>query len=242
VGLLGDRLKSLLGGPRSSAEAGLSAHGRAAPGLAARPGRGEVRLSTRPVATETRQSRGLDQFFGSYRDQTGLSILDLGGAHQENINFITSLGHKFYSEDFLRIFEETFGEDIADQSNPGRIDYFLRRSLDYADEQFDGVLAWDALEYMEPALLAATAERLWRILKPKGYLLAIFHPAERKQTVPCYNFRIQDPRTLQVGRHGERAAAQTLFNNRSVEKLFQKFESVKFFLARDSLREVIVRR
>ena len=191
---------------------------------------------------ETRPSRGLDQFFGSFRDQTGLSILDLGGAHQENINFITSLGHKFYSEDFLRIFQETFGEDIADQSNPGRIDYFLRRSLEYPDEQFDGVLAWDALEYMEPALLVATADRLLRILKPKGYLLAIFHSAERKQMVPCYSFRIQDLRTLQVSRQGQRNASQQLFNNRSLEKLFQKFESVKFFLARDSLREVIARK
>lgn len=233
MGLLSERLKGFLRGGRSVAE-GPPAHGGSALPFFSRPDRGEV--------LETRPSRGLDQFFGSFRDQTGLSILDLGGAHQENINFITSLGHKFYSEDFLRIFRETFGEDIADQSNSGRIDYFLRRSLEYPDEQFDGVLAWDALEYMEPALLAATADRLLRILKPKGYLLAIFHSAERKQTVPCYSFRIQDLRTLQVSRHGQRNASQQLFNNRSLEKLFQKFESVKFFLARDSLREVIARK
>jgi len=231
---LGDRLKGFLGGSGSSAEAGPPAKGGGVPPFVSRPGRAE--------ALEMRQSRGLDQFFGSFRDQTGLSILDLSGAHQENINFITNLGHKFYSEDFLRIFQETFGEDIADQANPGRIDYFLRRSLEYPDEHFDGVLAWDALEYMEPALLLATADRLWRILKPKGYLMAIFHSAERKQTAPCYSFRIQDPRTLQAIRQGERAASQQLFNNRSLEKLFQKFESVKFFLARDSLREVIVRK
>jgi hypothetical protein len=234
VGLLSERLKTFLRGPRSSAEPGPPANGGKVPGFVLRPGQG--------AAPDTRQSRGLDQFFSSFRDQTGLSILDLGGAHQENINFITSLGHKFYSEDFLRIFQETFGEDTADQSNPGRIHYFLRRSLEYADEQFDGVLAWDALELMEPALLAATADRLLRILKPKGYLLAIFHSADRKQMVPYYTFRIQDLRTLRVSRHGERAAAQQLFNNRSLEKLFQKFESVKFFLARDSLREVIVRK
>ena len=201
--------------------------------LVARPPRGEVE--------ETRISRGLDQFFGSFRDQSGLSILDLGGACQENVNFITTLGHKFYSEDFLRIFEETF-DDIADQSNSRRIDSFLRRSLEYPDEQFDGVLAWDALEYMEPALLAATVDRLLRILKPKGYLLTMFHSSERKAMVSCYTFRIQDPRTLQVTQHGERAAAQRLFNSSSLEKLFQKFESVKFFLARDNLREVIVRK
>jgi len=242
VGLSIERLKGLLRGPRASVEAGSPPANAGAPGWVSKPGGVEVRLEARLEAVDTRPSRGLDQFFGSFRDQTGLSMLDLGGARQENVNFITNLGHKFYSEDFLRIFQETFGEDIADQSNPGRIDYFLRRSLDYADEQFDGVLAWDALEYMEPALLAATAERLLRILKPKGYLLAIFHSAERKQMAPCYSFRIQNARTLQAIRHGERAASQQLFNNRSLEKLFQKFESVKFFLARDSLREVIVRK
>jgi len=231
---LNERLKTFLHGPGSSAEAGPPANGGKVPPFGSRPGRGEM--------VETRQSRGLDQFFSSFRDQTGLSILDLGGACQENINFITSLGHKFYSEDFLRIFQETFGEEIADQSNPGRIDYFLRLSLEYPDEQFDGVLAWDALEYMEPALLLATADRLLRILKPKGYLLAFFRSAERKQMVPCCTFRIQDLRTLEVRRHGERAASQQLFNNRGLEKLFQRFESVKFFLARDSLREVIVRK
>lgn len=234
MGLLGDRLKSFLRGPRSSAEPGSPANGGGAPYFAAGLSRGE--------AVETRHSRGLDQFFGSFRDQTGLSILDLGGAHQENINFITSLGHKFYSEDFLRIFQETFGEGIADQSNSGRIDYFLRRSLEYPDGHFDGVLAWDTLEYMEPPLLLATADRLWRIVKPKGYLLAHFHSAERKQTVPCYNFRIQDVRTLRVSRYGERPASRQSFNNRRLEKLFQKYESVKLFLARDSLREVIVRK
>jgi len=232
--LLSDRLRGFLRGSRAAAEPGRPVTAASAPPSLFKPERGEV--------WETRASRGLDQFFGSFRDQTGLSILDLGGAHQENINFITSLGHKFYSEDFLRIFHETFGEDVADQSNPGRIEYFLRRSLDYPDDHFEGVLAWDVLEYMEPALLVATADRLFRILKSKGYLLAIFQSAERKQTAPCYSFRIQDLRTLQAIRHGERAASQQLFNNRSLEKLFHKFESVKFFLARDSLREVIARK
>ncbi|MFN7996685.1 MAG: class I SAM-dependent methyltransferase [Bryobacteraceae bacterium] len=190
---------------------------------------------------QARASRGLEQFFGFFRDQSGLSILDLGGAFQENINFITSQGHKFYSEDFLRIFQETFGGDRADQSNQSRIDFFLKLSLDYADEQFDGVLAWDVLEYMEPPLLAATVDRLMQILKPKGYLLAFFHSADRLEPVPCYTFRIQDLRTLDVGQYGRRDSYH-LFNNRSLEKLFQKFESIKFFLTRERLREVIARK
>jgi hypothetical protein len=33
-----------------------------------------------------------------------------------------------------------------------------------------------------------------------------------------------------------------LFNNRAIEKLFREAQSLKFFLTRDHLREVIVRR
>src|SRR5689334_8330103 len=123
---------------------------------------GEEVVSTRP-------SRGLEEFFSYIRDQSGLTILDLGGATQQNVSFITNLGHRLYSEDFLQILNETFGlDDTVDQSNPGRIDYFLRQSLDYPEGHFDGVLIWDALEYLAPALLTAVVERLHTIVRPKS--------------------------------------------------------------------------
>jgi hypothetical protein len=194
-----------------------------------------------PAAVSTRPSRGLDQFFGYIRGQSGLTILDLGGATQQNVNFITNLGHRLYSEDFLQILNETFGlDDTVDQSNPGRIDYFLRQALDYPEGQFDGVLLWDVLEYLTPALLAAVVERLHLIVRPKSYLLAFFHSDDKLEAVPLYTFRIQDINSLQVAQQGMRRPTQ-LFNNRSLEKLFGRFESVKFFLAKDRLREVIVK-
>lgn len=235
-GTLGERIRSFFRGPRALT-AGVPAP-RSAPAAA----RGTSHKTGEKESVVTRQSRGLEQFFTYIRDQAGLTILDLGGASQANINFITSLGHRLYSVDFLRSMEESFGnEDLADQSNPGRIDYFLRQNLDYPDETFDGVLVWDTLEHMAPALLAATVERLVRITRPKSYLLAFFHADERLAKVPNYTFRIQDFNVLQVGQQGSRTPAQ-LFNNRTLEKLFQRFESVKFFLTREQLREVIVKR
>src|SRR6185369_14301742 len=85
-----------------------------------------------------RQSRGLEQFFSYIRDQVGLSILDLSGANQENVNFITNLGHKLYSEDVARGLRDAFGdENPSEQANPGRIEYFLKQNLDYEEGQFD---------------------------------------------------------------------------------------------------------
>src|SRR5215468_2343127 len=69
-----------------------------------------------PVVS-TRPSRGLEEFFAHIRDTTGLTILDLGGANQQNVSFITGLGHRLYSENFLQILNDTFGaDDTTDQS------------------------------------------------------------------------------------------------------------------------------
>src|SRR3982751_90230 len=138
-------------------------------------GRGSAELSL-----ATRQSRGLEEFFVHIRDTSGLTILDLGGATQKNVSFIMDLGHRLCSEDFIRILNEAFGaEDGADQTNPGRIEYFLKQTLDYPEGHFDGVLIWDTLEYLHPVLLNAVVERLQHIVRPKAYMLAFFHSDDK---------------------------------------------------------------
>lgn len=190
----------------------------------------------------SRPSRGLEQFFAYQRGQVGLSILDFAGASQENINFITNLGHRLYSEDFIRTLDDVFGgADPNDQANQGLIDQFLRQTLNFEAEQFDGVLVWDVLQYLTPALLSPTLDKLCTIVRPHGYLLAYFQADEKARQVPFYSFRIKDQQNLVLAQRGTRRPAQ-IFNNRSLEKLFHRFESVKFFLTREQLREVIVRR
>ena len=189
----------------------------------------------------TRPSRGLEEFFAQIRDTSGLTLLELGGANQKNVSFITDLGHRLYSEDFLRILNEAFGsDDTVDQTNPGRIEYFLKQALDYPAGHFDGVLVWDVLEYLNPVLLNAVVERLHHIVRPKAYLLAFFHSDDKLEQVPYYAFRIAQTNSLEILQNGMRRPAQ-LYNNRSLEKLFGKFESVKFFLTKERLREVIVK-
>ncbi|HEX3879426.1 MAG TPA: hypothetical protein VHW24_20730 [Bryobacteraceae bacterium] len=202
-------------------------------------------LSGKPPSGEAavgeRSSRGLEEFFRYVRDTSGLTILDLGPATQANINFITNLGHRIYTADFLQVLDDTFGlNDTVDQSNPGRIEYFMKQALDYPADHFDGVLIWDVLEYLAPALLTAVVDRLSQIVRKKSYMLAFFHADDKQDSVPYYMFRIQSLSTLQVAHQGQRRPAQ-LFNNRSLEKLFGKFESVKFFLTKERLREVIIK-
>lgn len=196
------------------------------------------------TSASTRASNGLDQFFGSIQDEHNLSILDFAGASQANVSFITTLGHRIFSNDILHTLDEAFGGEgdfVTNQADPRKADYFLRESLDFSERSFDGALVWDTLQFLAPPLLQETVDRLYHVLRPQAALLAFFHAEEKANTVPLYNYRIVESKTLSLTPRGERKPAQ-YFNNRSLEKLFQKFHSVKFFLTRDHLREVIVRR
>ena len=172
-----------------------------------------------------------------------MAILDLAGANQSTVSFITGFGHRLYSDDFLFQLDECFGpEDFYEnQSNPRAIDTFLQTALAFPDESFDGALVWDVLEYLSPPLLTIVVQRLRAMLRPGANLLAIFRAEERIETIQAYSFRIAGHRTIQLAARGRRQPSQ-YFNNRNLEKLFQDFQSVKFFLTRDNLREVIVRR
>ena len=97
------------------------------------------------------------------------------------------------------------------------------------------------MEFLPPAMLKATVDRLFKIVKPGAYMLVFFHADEKAASVPVYSYRIASANSLHLSHREMRRPVQR-FNNRGVEKLFQRFQSVKFFLARDNLREVVVRR
>lgn len=179
-----------------------------------------------------------------------MSILDFAGASQATVSFVTNYGHRLYSDDFVRQLDRIFGpvptgvtgaDFFENQANPALISDFFELALQFDDASFDGALVWDSLQFLASPLLQAVVGKLHRMLRPGASLLALFHTEERIESIPTFSYRIQDHRTIQMVSRSQRRPAQ-IFNNRSLEKLFQDFQSVKFFLTRDRLREVIVRR
>ena len=93
-------------------------------------------------------------------------------------------------------------------------------------------------------------DRLWSALKPGGMLLAFFHTRDAGPDAPCYRFHITGNDTLDMqeiklpsqsrGHSSSAFRLQRVFNNRHIENLFRDFASIKFFLARDNVREVLV--
>ena len=243
--MLRDLLKRLLPGGEPVRKPGPGPSPGAAPANgAAQPLPQDATHPSASPECHPRHSRGLEQFLSQIQTQESLCVLDVGGATQANVEFVTNLGHKLYSEEFLHLLDtpdaDTPGDPAAGPSQ-AFVDTFLRQNLDFPAGWFDGVLLWDSLEFLPPPLLKATVERLYYVSKPGAYLLAFFHADEKATAVATYSYRIHDSSTLMLAHRQMRRPCQP-FNNRSVEKLFQRFQSVKFFLARDHLREVIVRR
>ena len=223
------RLRSLLGG---------SGSGGAAASFCPTDPMGDLcLLSIRARATASINSLVLLQ------DRSGLNLFDFAGANQSNVSYITSMGHRLSSEDFVRSLELTFGHPdvLENQANPQLVDQFLQENLGFPYDSFDGALVWDSLQFLSPHLLQITVDRLFDTIRPDSYLLAFFHTDEKAKQLPLYNYRIADHRNIVLQPRGWAHCGQ-FFNNRAIEKIFHRYKSVKFFLTRDNLREVIVRR
>jgi SAM-dependent methyltransferase len=211
-----------------------------------RPGTGKQQL--------TRRSSGLAELSRHFRPEEPLCILDIGATSAANIRYFTERGQKIYSEDLL---VASTDPELMTKDEEGRAildcKRFLAENLTYPGGQFDVVLCWNLADYLDETLVKPVIARLWSTLRPGGLLLAFFHTHEAGPDSPCYRYHIVDQDTLEMNdiemRHDARKGPvgnhrgfrlQRVFNNRHIENLFRDFASIKFFLTRDNIREVLV--
>jgi SAM-dependent methyltransferase len=209
----------------------------------------------------TRRSSGLGELSRTWESAEALCVLDLGSTSATNIRHFTERGHRIYSEDLLTASTEP---ELAttDENGAAALDSrkFLADNLVYPAAHFDVVLCWNLPDYLDESLVKPVVGRLWSVLKPGGMLLAFFHTRDAGPDSPCHRFHILGGDTLEMKRivlrqearrpptgtaHGVTSTSdgfqlQRVFNNRHIENLFRDFASIKFFLARDNIREVLV--
>jgi len=189
-----------------------------------------------------RHSTGLGEIMKVISAKEGLSILDLGATSPQNIMKLTEMGHRVASEDLLLasidptvVGKDEKGKPVCD------VERFLAQNLKYDDAQFDAVLCWDVPDYLPEPLVKPAIERLGMALKPGGSLLAFFHTEGSGMETAYYRFHIAGADQLDMKR-GPHYPLQRIFHNRHIEKLFKDYHGLRFFLARDQVREVMVKR
>jgi len=166
--------------------------------------------------------------------------LDLGPTSPTNLTHFSELGHRVYNEDVL-LASQNPEYKIKGEDGAGGIDVsrFFAENLVFRNVKFDAVICWDIPDYLAEPLVKPMVERIASIMNPKGYLLAFFHTKDAGPDVPYVRYHISGADTMRLQR-GPQFRLQRIFNNRHIENLFHDYASLKFFLARDNVREVLV--
>lgn len=211
-------MRSLFGGSASTSSSGGSESGRV-----------------------PRHSSGWKELLKHLRAQDSLRVLDIGPTSSTNINYITSLGHSIY---MANVVEEASKSEWLVQNAEGEpsfdVERFLQHNLNFSGRMFDIVILWDTADYLPESLLEPVFSRIHEVLQPGGSMLAFFHAATSPDTAFC-RYHLTDTDMIEMQRAGDYPLLQIL-SNRKIENMLRAFSNYRFFLAKDSLREVIVTR
>ena len=186
------------------------------------------------------RSTGFSEFIKWMAREDGLSVLDLGSTSPANITFFIGLGHRFHQEDLLRLSAD---KSLIVSNGEGEktfdVDRFLGENLRFERQKFDAVMFWDLADYLPEPLVKPVIERIHVGMKPGAILFSFFHTKDAGPEAPFYRYNIAAKDTIEM-QPAAPFKLQRVFNNRHVENLFRDFSSIKFFLGRDNIREVLV--
>jgi len=189
-----------------------------------------------------RHSSGWKELAKYLKSEESLRVLDIGPTSSTNINYITSLGHSIY---MANIVEEASkpewvipGKDGAPPSYD--VARFLETNFNFSGRAFDVVILWDTADYLPEPLLAPVFARIHQVLQPGGQMLAFFHATTSPET-SFSRYHLTDTDVVEIQRAGDYPLLQ-ISSNRRIENMLSAFSNYRFFLAKDSLREVIVTR
>jgi SAM-dependent methyltransferase len=200
----------------------------------------------------SRRSSAMAELSRIFKSEDPLCVFDIGATSASNIRFFTQRGHRIYSQDLL---EASTDPELMVKGEQGQLvvdsKKFLEENLAYPNAHFDIVFCWNLADYMDEGLVKPVIGRLWSMMKPGGQLLAFFHTREAGPDAPYFRYHLTEGadlemHTLNAKRDPRSPAAakpralQRVFNNRHIETLFRDFASIKFFLSRDNIREVLV--
>jgi len=211
--------------------------GTAKPGPKAVEANGNVRISN-----------GLKEFLWLIDGSSQGRILDLGAVFQSTVMFFIERGFRLSTEDMMRSWKEFLiteeesmrnmkvGDEGARVSQGMLAGKFLDSNLQYPEDNFHGVLAWDLFDYLDAELLPRVMERLYTVLRPGGAVLASFH----SKTPERFNrYKIVDGQNIELIPSPTLAVHSRIFQNREILDIFGKFRSSKTFVGRDQVREAL---
>ncbi len=168
-------------------------------------------------------------------------VLDLGRLSGSNIEWFIQRGFKVYVDDRITSLKPAPTPSVPQkgEKKPPPLPPF--EPLDYSHSFFHAVLCWDLLDYIvikqAQEVIADTA----RILKPRGLLLAFFN-FNRSSPPPPTRYRILKEDQLEYQPLPFDPILRQIYENREIQELFSKFDTLNSCFLKNQMREVLVQR
>jgi hypothetical protein len=187
-------------------------------------------------------SKALRIFVSDIRDRTSPQLLDAGQVIGSNIEYFARMGCKVFVHDVL-------ADRIADLQLGRPPKRFVRGTrwggLPYSDEQFDGLLAWDLLDYFAREEVPSVIAELFRVLKKNALLFGLFCREGAQRADPSQRYRIVDTGMLEHDPIAKGDTAKffvTRLRNREILDAFVPHRVLHFIMLKNSMREIVVRK
>ncbi len=166
-------------------------------------------------------------------------LVDLGPAVGSNVTFFGErLGCRTVIEDLFTDIDRHVREDrVAD------LPRFFEQRFPHEDDSVDGILCWDVFDYLSSDAAVTLAERLTRMLRPCGVLLAFFNTTEPAPDAFRYTKHLViDQGTLERRPYEAACGKRRPVLSREVESMFTPLRVAEQFLLKSQIREVLFKK
>ena len=181
-------------------------------------------------------TKALKKFLATLTSRPNPVLLDLGPVIGANVSFFgEQLGCKILVEDLYTDIERRGGTDDKTLA-----DFFLKR-FPQESHSVDGILCWDLIDFLPPAVAQVVAGELTRLLAVDGALLGFFSTAPTRETT-FTKFVVSDEQTLRHKPYGPSRTRTRVLQNRDIIKLFEGLRVSDSFLLQTHLREILFRK
>jgi hypothetical protein len=195
--------------------------------------RADVAVAVEPVHS----SKTLAQFLSMVFARPAAELVDLGPVIGSNINFLGErIGCKIHVEDLYRDIDRHAREGTLDQFGE-----FLGTRFPTRSRSADAVLCWDVFDYLPQPAAAVLADKVKRMLRPHGLMLAFFG-ARASDDTRYTRYLIEDESHLRARYYPSACTRRWVLQNRDINFMFAGLEIFDSLLLKSGVREILFRK
>ena len=169
-------------------------------------------------------------------------ILDIGPVVGSNLEFFLNFGIKVYMEDYVSAYLNPKYSLVLDGKITLDEGKFFQDNFNYEANSLDGLILWDYLSYTEPRFAGVFVDKISRMVKSGGLVIAFFH--NHKITGPgiIHKYRIHNESLLEYIPTELRTEFKKVFQIRDVSQLFVGFQIQRSYLLKHNVIEILLRK